>query len=221
MWSAGPANVAPKVIATDMTTISSSQVAAGQRIGLLGGSFNPAHEGHLHISNLALKILKLNEVWWLVSPQNPLKPEQGMAPLKDRLAHAKQIAQSHQITATDLEQELGTRYTVDTLAALKQRFDGVNFVWLMGADNLLQIDRWERWEQVFETVPVAVFARPSYSDEAEKAKASRQFARYRLDSERADELAEMSPPAWVFLKTPESPVSATEIRVRGESPDDV
>jgi len=204
-----------------MTTSSTPQAAVGQRIGLLGGSFNPAHEGHLHISELALKLLKLNEIWWLVSPQNPLKSEHGMAPLKDRLARAKRIAQGHQITATDLEHELDTQFTVDTLAALKQRFHGVNFVWLMGADNLLQIDRWNRWEQVFETVPVAVFARPSYSNEAEKAKASRQFAQYRLDSERADELAEMNPPAWVFLKTPENPISATEIRVRGESPDDV
>ena len=221
MWFAGPANVAPKGIVTDMTTNSTPHAAAGQRIGVLGGSFNPAHEGHLHISELALKILKLNEIWWLVSPQNPLKPERGMASLKDRLAQAEQVAQGHQITVTDLERELGTQFTVDTLAALRQRFDGVNFVWLMGADNLLQIDRWARWEQVFETVPVAVFARPSYSNEAEKAKASRQFARYRLDSERADQLAEMSPPAWVFLKTPENPISATEIRVRGESPDDV
>jgi len=204
-----------------MTALSSLTVSAGQRIGLLGGSFNPAHEGHLHISILAFKLLNLNEIWWLVSPQNPLKPEHGMAPLDDRLARAERVAAGHQITVTDIERDLKTRYTVDTLTALKQRFDGARFVWLMGADNLLQIDRWDRWQQIFETVPVAVFARPSYSDSAETAKASRQLAQYRLNSERAEELAEMSPPAWVFLKTPENPISATEIRARGESPDDV
>jgi len=203
-----------------MTEASSLQVAAGQRIGLLGGSFNPAHEGHIHVSELALKTLNLDAVWWLVSPQNPLKSEQDMAPLDARMARAERIAQAYQITVTDIERELGTRYTADTLIALKQRFAGARFVWLMGADNLLQIDHWERWEQVFGAMPVAVFARPSYSDAAEDAKASRQFAQYRLDWERAEELAEMSPPAWVFLKTPENPISATEIRVRGESPDD-
>ncbi len=197
-----------------MTINTSLQAPKGRRIGLLGGSFNPAHEGHLHISQLALKHLGLDEVWWLVSPQNPLKPELGMAPLNQRLAAATELADGHAIRATDIEHDLGTRYTVDTLAAIGDRFPDGNFVWLMGADNLIQIDQWARWEQLFELMPVAVFSRPEYSDLAENAKASRHFERFRLNSEQAEELAAMSPPVWVFLKTPENPVSATEIRAR-------
>ena len=197
-----------------MTTHQPLEVRAGRRIGLLGGSFNPAHDGHLHISLLALELLKLDEVWWLVSPQNPLKPEDDMAPLDKRLAGAEKLANGHAIRATDIERDLGTQYTVDTLATLKQRFPDACFVWLMGADNLIQIDQWVRWEQLFELMPIAVFARPGYSDLAENAKASRNFTGFRLNSERAEELAVMSPPAWVFLKTPENPISATEIRAR-------
>jgi len=203
----------------EAAAISSLGVTAGQRIGLLGGSFNPAHEGHLHISDLAHKKLKLDWVWWLVSPQNPLKPECGMAPLQERLSHAQQVARGHAIRVTDIEKTLETRFTVDTLGALKKCFPDVNFVWLMGADNLIQIDRWTRWQQVFKTTPVAVFARPDYSNDAENAKASRHFANFRLDSDRAEDLAEISPPAWVFLKTPENSVSATEIRNRSQRPD--
>jgi len=192
----------------------SLEVTAGRRIGLLGGSFNPAHEGHLHISRLALKVLKLNEIWWLVSPQNPLKPEAGMAPLDERLQSARKIAGGENITVTDLESELGTRYTADTLSAIKQRFSEARFVWLMGADNLIQIDRWHNWTSIFEAVPIAIFARPTYSLEAESAKASSQFARYRVKPHQANQLADMDSPAWIFLKTPESSVSATEIRNR-------
>lgn len=195
-----------------LTSHMMPDAAPGARIGLLGGSFNPAHEGHLHISQHAIELLALDQVWWLVSPQNPLKSADGMAPLSDRLNGAVVVAGDRAITVTDLEREFGTQYTVDTLKILKERFEGVHFVWLMGADLLLQIEHWSRWEQLFETVPIAVFARPPYSENAENAKASRHFAEFRLESNRAEELVEQSPPAWVFLKTPENPVSATEIR---------
>ena len=139
-----------------------------RRIGLLGGSFNPAHRGHLHLSLTALQRLDLDEVWWLVSPQNPLKPVAGMAPFPVRLDQARQIAAGHKrIRVTDLENRLGrSRYTVDTLKALRRRFPRLRFVWLMGGDNLVQIRRWERWAEIFRTVPIAVFDRPSYSAKA-------------------------------------------------------
>ena len=136
-----------------------------RRIGLLGGSFNPAHRGHLHLSLTALQRLDLDEVWWLVSPQNPLKPVAGMAPFAARLDQARQVAAGHKrIRVTDLENRLGgSHYTADTLKALRRRFPRLRFVWLMGGDNLVQIRHWERWAEIFRTVPIAVFDRPSYS----------------------------------------------------------
>lgn len=189
-------------------------VSRGQRIGLLGGSFNPAHDGHMHLSRLAFKHLKLERIWWLVSPQNPLKPTRGMASLEDRLAHARSVATHPRIDVTDIETKLKTRYTSETLPALKKRFPGGQFVWLMGADNLSQIDQWKNWPSIFMTVPVAIFARPSYDLRAENAKAVRRFSRSRVERSDAKKLAEMKPPAWAFLKTPLCPISATEIRTR-------
>lgn len=190
----------------------------GARIGLLGGSFNPAHDGHLEISQLALHKLKLDAVWWLVSPQNPLKSADGMAALTDRVKQAGQMAAPEpRIMVTDIEKDLDTRYTADTLAALKMRFSEARFVWLMGADNLLQMHRWRQWSKIFHTVPVAVFARPSYSLRAEGAKAARRFARYRMPAFRAGRLADKGPPAWAFLKHPHNPQSATAIRRKERS----
>ncbi len=183
-----------------------------RRVGILGGSFNPAHIGHLHVSRLALDRLKLDEVWWLVSPQNPLKPEDGMAPFKDRLKSARALARGRDIWASDLEMELGTQYTADTLKALKGRFPENLFVWIMGADNLIEIARWNDWTAIFEAVPIAVFARPAYSFKALVSTAAKRFARYRVKEIRAAALAEHKPPAWVFLHIPLSPASATLIR---------
>ena len=148
-----------------------------RRIGLLGGSFNPAHRGHLHLSLTALKCLDLDEVWWLVSPQNPLKPVAGMAPFADRLEQARQIAAGHnRIRVTDLENRLGgSHYTADTLRILRRRFPRLRFVWLMGGDNLAQIPHWERWTEIFRTVPIAVFDRPSYSLKALAGRAAQAF----------------------------------------------
>ncbi len=188
----------------------------GPRVGLLGGSFNPAHAGHLHISRLAFKRLRLAEVWWLVAPQNPLKPADDMATLTERLTNARTAAISAawggRVWVTDIERELGTCYTADTLKALKRRFPDRRFVWIMGADNLIEIPRWHGWKAIFDAVPVAVFARPTYSFRALTSKAARRFARHRINEIRAAALADMRPPAWVFVHTPLNAASATGIR---------
>lgn len=184
----------------------------GLRVGLLGGSFNPAHDGHLHISHLALEKLALDEVWWLVSPQNPLKPVDGMAPLNQRLSKARAAATDPRIRATAIEQDLGTRYTADTLAALRTRFPNVRFVWLIGADLLIQMPRWKKWRTVFRAVPIAVFPRPFYSFRALRGTVAKRFARARVNPRRATKLADMAPPAWTFLKTPLHSASATRLR---------
>lgn len=190
-----------------------------RRVGLLGGSFNPAHAGHRHIAELALKRLGLDEVWFLVSPGNPLKSAKGMARLEDRLKSAAAIAHHPRLRATAIEGALGTRFTADTLAALVRRFPRTEFVWLMGADNLIQLPQWERWSSIFHTVPIAVFARPSYSTNALAGKAAHRFSTARQRSlRRAARLASRNPPAWVFLHTRLHPESATSIRARKEAP---
>ena len=187
---------------------------AGLRVGLLGGSFNPAHDGHRTISTLALKHLGLHQVWWLVSPQNPLKPSGDMAPLAERLAGARRAAAHPRILPTDIEQHLGTRYTADTLISLADRFPETRFVWLMGADNLLQIPRWQHWHAIFETTPVAVFARHPYSLRAVGGLAAHRYRRRRIDRQGARLLADRPAPAWVMFMHPRHPESATRIRTR-------
>ena len=191
--------------------------APGRRVGLLGGSFNPAHEGHQAITLEALTRLKLEQVWWLISPQNPLKPSEGMAPLEERLAGARALAGDARILVTALEETLGSAYTAHTLGALRTRFPKVRFVWLMGADNLIQISEWKDWQQIFDAVPIAVFDRPSYSSAALSAPAARHFARQRLPESRAGELAMQRPPAWVFIHQRLSPQSSTDIRAAARS----
>ena len=179
---------------------------------MLGGSFNPAHVGHRHISLCALHQLRLDEVWWLVSPQNPLKPVDGMASLESRIAGAVRVANHPRIRVSGLESRLGTRYTADTLRVLVRRFPAARFVWLMGADNLTQIPRWDRWATIFATVPVAVFDRSPYSYKALAGKAARRFGDARISPNRAARLANLAPPAWVFVHQPRHPASATAIR---------
>jgi nicotinate-nucleotide adenylyltransferase len=185
---------------------------AGLRIGLLGGSFNPAHAGHRFVSLYALKTLGLDRIWWLVSPQNPLKPSEGMASLAERVTRARAVAAHPRIEVTALEAALDTRFTVDTLTALRRTHPKTRFVWLMGADNLVQIGRWRRWNRIFELVPIAVFRRPTYSLGASRSKAARRFTRRRVGEQRARGLAGRTPPAWVFLRNPLHPASATAIR---------
>ena len=158
-------------------------VASGLRIGLLGGSFNPAHEGHLYVGEVARKRLGLDYVWWLVAPQNPLKPAAGMAPLEERLAAARALARRRpRLIVSDFERVLGSRYTIDTLKALTARFPEVRFVWLMGSDNLEQFHRWRRWEEIVGLVPVAVVERSGSLLAPLRAKAMERFARYRTST---------------------------------------
>lgn len=184
-----------------------------RRVGLLGGSFNPAHAGHLYVSQQALALLALDEVWWLVSPQNPLKPEEGMAPLHDRLAEARVFAVGEpRIKVTAIEAELGTRYTVDTLEAICRRERETDFVLLVGADILEELPRWHNWESIFHAVPIAVFARKPYSLNALSGLAAQRFAQFQLPEDEAAALAGQTPPAWIFLHIREHPASATAIR---------
>jgi nicotinate-nucleotide adenylyltransferase len=183
-----------------------------RRIGLLGGSFNPAHEGHRDISLAALAYLDLDEVWWLVSPQNPLKPADGMASFAERMASAKAMAHHPRIRVTDLEQRLGTRYTADTLRKLVTRFPSYRFVWLMGADNLAQIASWRDWTKIFHLTPIAVFDRPTYTIKALNSLAARRFRRSRRREAALKTLAATPAPAWVFVHHRLNPISATQIR---------
>jgi len=184
----------------------------------LGGSFNPAHGGHLHISLLALQRLGLDEVWWLVSPQNPLKPARGMARFDKRLAGAAAFAKGNpRIKISGIEASLHTSYTADTVAALERRFPHTRFVWLMGGDNLAQLPRWKRWAELMERVPIAVFDRPRTSLRALSGKAAQRFARARVAPGAARDLAEMPAPAWTFFHTRLDPSSATDIRKKRAS----
>lgn len=187
---------------------------AGQTIGLLGGSFNPAHEGHVHISQEALRRLNLDAVWWLVSPQNPLKARTEMASLEKRLIQARAIAQDRRIYPMALESLLGTRYTADTLNALRRLYPKVRFVWLMGADNLGSFHKWRRWSGIMSSVPVAVLDRPLYSISAPMGKTAQRFKRDRVRERKARYLARMAPAAWVLLRIPRSPLSATDLRAK-------
>ncbi len=187
-------------------------MARARRIGLLGGSFNPAHSGHLHISRKALDRLRLDELWWLVSPQNPLKSAEDMAPMAERMAAAHRLASDPRIKVSDLELELGTRYSVHTMAALKRRFPTVHFVWIMGADVFLELPRWKAWRAFLRSVPIVVFPRPRFSRRALTGKVARRFARHRVGQKRAAKLAAMRPPAWLFLDVKPDPISATRLR---------
>jgi len=182
------------------------------RIGLLGGSFNPAHDGHRHIARTALKRLRLDQVWLLVSPGNPLKPAAGIMALPKRLASARGIADGRRIIATDIERHLGTRYTADTLAALQRRFPRARFVWLMGADNLVQLPHWRRWRRIVAKTPFAVMPRPTYNHAALAAKAARRLRSWRAPSRRAPVLASLPAPAWTFLDMRQNDSSATRLR---------
>ncbi|HEY6815784.1 MAG TPA: nicotinate-nucleotide adenylyltransferase [Croceibacterium sp.] len=180
--------------------------------GLLGGSFNPAHEAHRRITLFALLALGLDEAWWLVSPGNPLKPAAGMAPLPARVRSARAMARSAPIRVTAIERELGTRYTVDTLRALTRRFPRRRFVWLMGADNLAQFHRWKNWRQIAREMPIAVIARPGYDDQALASPAMAWLRRYRLAAARMKNRHEWSAPALIELRFDPDPRSATAIR---------
>jgi nicotinate-nucleotide adenylyltransferase len=183
-----------------------------RRVGLLGGSFNPAHSGHRAISLAAVRALALDEVWWLVSPGNPLKPAAGMAPLSARLASARRQARHAPIRASDLEARLRTRYTADTVRALVRRYPRHRFMWLMGADNLAQFDRWRDWRGIARTLPIAVVARPGYDAAAHAAPAMGWLRRFQRPARQASDWTTWSAPALVLLRFRPDPTSATLIR---------
>ena len=181
------------------------------RAGLLGGSFNPAHEGHRHVATLARTRLALDQVWLMVSPGNPLKPRAGMAPLAKRLAGATAIGDGRRIIATTIEQAFGTRYSVDTLRLLRRRFPRVRFVWIMGADLLTQLPRWRRWRAITRDLAFAVLPRPGYTARALAGQAARCLRHGRRPAHEAPVLAHARS-GWVFLPAPENAASATAIR---------
>jgi nicotinate-nucleotide adenylyltransferase len=184
----------------------------GQTIGLLGGSFNPPHIAHRLISEVALKRLGLDKVWWVVSPGNPLKKRNETAPLAERLKLCRAMANNPHIVITDFEADLPSPYTASTLAFLKARSPLVRFVWIMGADNLATFDRWQRWREIFTMVPVVVVDRPGWRLKALASKPARAFAASRLPETEAATLATRPAPAWTFLTGPLSHVSSTAIR---------
>jgi nicotinate-nucleotide adenylyltransferase len=185
---------------------------AGQRIGLLGGSFNPAHDGHRLISEIALRRLGLDAVWWIVSPGNPLKSHAELAPHVVRMRQARIIAGSARIVITDFETMLGSPFTVDTLAFLTRRCPGVQFVWLMGADNLAGVHRWKDWRRIFALMPVAVVDRPRWHLKANASPAARAFARVRVPQEQARLRLGHVLPSWTLLTGPLSSQSSTALR---------
>lgn len=187
-------------------------------IGLLGGSFNPAHDGHRHISLIALRRLGLDEIWWLVSPQNPLKPPGDMAPFEERFRSAERAARHRRIKVMDLETQLGTTCTSDLLTKLMVK-DTNAYVWLMGGDNLMQIDRWKNWRTIFERVPVAVIARPGFEKAALGSKAAQVYRGARLDPTDASRLAQLRPPAWILIQEQLTDLSSTQFRKSGAAPD--
>jgi nicotinate-nucleotide adenylyltransferase len=199
----------PNKLSGDSTRLP--MAAPGMRIGLLGGSFDPPHAAHRQISETALKRLGLDRVWWLVTPGNPLKPS-AKTDLETRVQKAKQAARNSRVEVTGFS--AGSAYTIDLLAALKRRFPGVNFVWLMGADNLAEFHRWRAWEKIFALMPIAVLDRPGFRLRARAGKAAQRFAPYMVDESDAGGLSLLIPPAWTILTHRLSPLSSTAIRAR-------
>ncbi|MEA1831781.1 nicotinate-nucleotide adenylyltransferase [Methylobacterium durans] len=182
------------------------------RIGLYGGSFNPAHEGHRHVCLTALRRLRLDRIWWLVTPGNPLKDRGDLAPLDERAERARAVARDPRITVTTVEAEIGSRFTRDTLRFLVGRRPGIRFVWIMGADSLATFHRWKGFGDIAALVPIAVIDRPGFTLAAPAARAASVLARYRVPEREAPRLASMTPPAWIYLHGPRSDLSSTAIR---------
>ena len=184
------------------------------RIGLLGGSFNPPHASHRQISLTALKRLGLDRVWWLVSSANPLKDTAGLPSLEQRIGAAEKVANHPRIEVTGFSGDGKSLYTVDVLTAIKRRYPGVHFVWLMGADNLADIHRWRAWQTIFGLMPIAVLDRPGYRLRARASQGAQRFADFHVDESDARGLAQLEPPAWTIVTHPLSGLSSTAIRAR-------
>ncbi|WP_108860152.1 nicotinate-nucleotide adenylyltransferase [Ruegeria sp. Alg231-54] len=186
----------------------------GQVVGLFGGSFDPPHHGHVHVTLEAMKAFGLDRVWWLVSPGNPLKAR-GPAPLAQRMAAARGLLQHPGVEVTDIESLTGTRATADTLAELRRLYPKVRFVWIMGADNLAQFHKWKNWRLIMDSVPVGVIARPGDRISARMSPAARLYARYRIDGQARRLLGRADAPAWCFVNVPMVDVSSSQIRAHG------
>ncbi|CAA2136681.1 Nicotinate-nucleotide adenylyltransferase [Hyphomicrobium sp. ghe19] len=184
----------------------------GQRIGVMGGTFNPPHDGHRIAAEAAMKRLKLDQVWWLITPGNPLKSPNGLSPLADRMGLVRKFAHGPKMKITGFERELGTRYTAGTLSFLKRRYPAVRFVWIMGADNLAYFDRWQHWRHIAEIMPIAIVDRPNWRHAALSSPAARALERYRVPESEAATLADRHPPAWMLLTIRLSGLSSTALR---------
>lgn len=211
MWTSAPAPRVPEAGRPDALRLGFA-LQPGMRVGLYGGSFNPAHEGHAHVAETARRRLGLQLVVWLVSPQNPLKSARQTAPLEQRMAGARAQADGPSMVVSDLETRLGVNYTVDALRLLKARYPLVKFVWIMGADGLAQFHHWRGWTQIVNTVPIAVIARPPVALPSRLSPAARRFASAQVPSEAAHRLADMPAPAWTYLEGPLNFLSSTELR---------
>lgn len=183
-----------------------------RRIGLLGGSFNPPHEGHRFISIAALERLGLDAVWWLVTPGNPLKDPAVYAPFEDRLRNARSFSKHPDIVVSDYEKRHGLQYTVDTIERLKLLNPTTQFVWLMGADGLASFDRWKDWRRIAEMAPIAVFNRPGYEGDALQSVAAKALSAFQIDETAPEALTQQEPPAWIFFSDTDNPLSSTAIR---------
>lgn len=181
-------------------------------VGLFGGSFNPAHQGHLLVAEIALRRLGLDQLWWMVTPGNPLKNRSQLAPLEERLAGCETLAEDPRIKVTAFEQALGTSYTARTLEYVRARNPDVNFIWIMGADNLASFDRWQRWRKIATTFPIAVIDRPGSTLAYLSSKMARTFDYARVDEEDAGVLWRKKAPAWTFIHGPRSTLSSTALR---------
>jgi len=197
---------------TGLAHLKAPVAASGMRIGLLGGSFDPAHDAHRQISLAALKRLELDQVWWLVTPGNPLKDVSKLPPLSQRVAAAERVADHPRIEVTGFDGGTGTGYTIDLLKALRRRFPDIHFVWLMGADNLVDFHHWKSWPEIFSMMPIAVLDRPGYRLKAMATPAAKRFSEYYVDETDAAGLSLLEPPAWTILSHRLSGLSSTAIR---------
>lgn len=213
MWFAGPARRAPLAGRPQALRLG-FDLSRGMKVGLYGGSFNPAHDGHAHVAETAKRRLGLDRVIWLVSPQNPLKSAQETAGLAERIAGARALAHGYGMVVAAVETQLGSNYTIDTIRGLKARFPGVKFVWIMGADSLASFHCWKGWTQIMHEVPVAVVSRPWISLKSRFSPAALRFARFRRSSESAITLAGSKTPAWTFLFGRFNFQSSTALRAR-------
>lgn len=190
----------------------------GLIVGLFGGSFNPPHEGHQLVAEIALRRLRLQQLWWMVTPGNPLKSRSQLAPLAERLRQSEMLASDPRIKVTAFEQGLGTSYTASTLDYVKARNPGVHFIWIMGADNLAGFHRWQRWQKIATTFPIAVIDRPGATLSYLSSKMARTYDFARVDEDDAGVLWKKNAPAWTFIHGPRSTLSSTALRAKAENP---